>query len=208
MSPRPRLGELRQAQLLDAAVAVITERGFHDTRLGDVAAAVGLHASTVLHYASSKRQLLAQALAHAEEGFFDDVEEAMSAVDTAAGKLAVIVRACCAPPGTNASYALWLETWSVARTNPELGTIRLQLDVRWRAMVEDVVRLGRSTGEFAGPPPDVAALAISALLDGLAVPMTLGNPAVTPARMEAVALDTISQLLGADLRAPAVVGIS
>lgn len=208
MSPRPRLGELRQAQLLDAAVAVISQRGFHDTRLGDVAAAVGLHPSTVLHYASSKRELLAKALMHAEEAFFDRVASAMSAEETAAGKLTVLVRACCAPPETSTSYVLWLEMWSVARTNADLEAVRLQLDARWRAMVEEVVRLGLADGEFTGPPPEEAALAISALLDGLAIPMTLGNPAVTPARMEAVALDTMSQLLSSDLRGRASVVLS
>ncbi len=208
MSPRPRLGELRQAQLLDAAVAVISQRGFHDTRLGDVAAAVGLHPSTVLHYASSKSQLLAQALAHAEEGFFDAVESAMAGEETASAKLAVLVRACCEPPASTTSYVLWLEMWSVARTNRELETIRLQLDARWRGIVEGVVRQGQAAGEFAGPAPDTAALTISALLDGLAIPMTLGNPAVTPARMEEVALGTISQLLGCDVPAARAVGVT
>lgn len=208
MSPRPRLGELRQAQLLDAAVAVITERGFHDTRLGDVAAAVGLHPSTVLHYASSKRELLAQALAHAEGRFFDGVERAMATEATASAKLAVLVRACCEPPATNGSYPLWLEMWSIARTNRDFEATRLQLDERWRAILADIVRQGQAAGEFSGPAPEDAALAISALLDGLAIPMTLGNPSVTPARMEDVALATVSHLVGADLRSPSVAGVS
>lgn len=195
---RPRLSEIRRSQFLDAAIEVIGERGFHATRLEDIAKRVGLHPSTLLHHVSSKDELLADALAQAERRFFTYVRTAVEERDSSVEKLRIVVQCASEPPPGIDDYGLWLDIWSVARTNAIVHATRVQLDQEWRAILEGIIEEGQHKGEIGGPPPDVAALAIAALLDGLAVPMTLKNPGVPPERMRLVAFTVLSRLLGTE----------
>jgi AcrR family transcriptional regulator len=48
MSPRPQIEHLRRPQLLEAAAAVISERGIASTRIADVAKRAGTSSPAVL----------------------------------------------------------------------------------------------------------------------------------------------------------------
>src|SRR4051812_20797437 len=73
MSPRPRLDHVRRPELLNAAAAVIRQRGLENARVADVADEAGTSAASVLYYFASKAELLKEALTSAEERFYDDL---------------------------------------------------------------------------------------------------------------------------------------
>ena len=58
-------------------------------------------------------------------------------------------------------------------------TTRERLDRRWREAIADIVREGQANGEFGPADADDVALLLGALMDGFAIQLALGDPAVT-----------------------------
>ncbi|WP_158240371.1 TetR/AcrR family transcriptional regulator [Mycobacterium hubeiense] len=56
--PTPGLEERRRAQIIESAVAVFVERGYHATTMADIAADAGIGQGTLYRYVPSKRELL------------------------------------------------------------------------------------------------------------------------------------------------------
>ena len=67
----------RRQEILDAAAAVITERGLADTRIQDIAERCGVSPGLILYYFESKDRLLVEALIHANDTFYLRVSREM-----------------------------------------------------------------------------------------------------------------------------------
>ena len=66
--PRPRLDHVRKAQILTAAAGVLSERGYANARVVDIAKAAGTSPAAILYWFDGKHGLLAEALALREAG--------------------------------------------------------------------------------------------------------------------------------------------
>ena len=66
----------------------------------------------------------------------------------------------------------------------------------WRGLVAEAVRAGTASGRFCGSsdPDRIAVLAI-ALVDGIGVPLALGDPQITVAGAAQDVLSVLDQLL-------------
>jgi AcrR family transcriptional regulator len=65
----------RPAELLEAALRIFAERGYANTRLEDVASAVGVTKGTIYHYFATKEDLLVRAIEHYHEQAFLPLRE-------------------------------------------------------------------------------------------------------------------------------------
>ena len=109
----------------------------------------------------------------------------MAKIPTAAGRLEEIVAMTCLPeptPELSGCWLLWLDLWAQSARNPGVAAVRQKFDERWRETIRDLVRARQDDGEFGSVDADDFAVTLSALLDGLAVPIALQDPEVTPAR--------------------------
>ncbi|MGZ6576469.1 MAG: TetR family transcriptional regulator C-terminal domain-containing protein, partial [Solirubrobacteraceae bacterium] len=87
-------------------------------------------------------------------------------------------------PGGLSDWTLWMEMWVRARRDPAVRTTYFRLDRRQRRLIADIVRDGQACGDFdRRVDPDDFALALSGLMDGLGVQVTLGQPDVSADRM-------------------------
>ena len=199
MSPRPAIDHIRKPQILRAAAEVITERGLTSTRIADVAARARTSPPAVLYWFESREQLLTEALTADEVDFDAMLEARLEGLDTARAKLAAIVDATAGA----VDLSLWIELWSRSLHDPQSGRERRRLDQSWRGRIASVVEEGQIQGEF-DPEVDAASFAISlaALMDGLSVQVTLGDPDVSPAAMLAICIEYSEQQLGVQLIAP------
>jgi AcrR family transcriptional regulator len=204
VSPRPKTDHLRRPQIVAAAAEVLYERGLFDTRIGDIAERAGTSAATLLYYFESKDALLEAAVDHTDEEFYARLTGGLRHCERPADKLAYLIeQASLGPDGLN-DWTLWMEMWVRARRAPRLRASYPALDRRQRAMIAAIVREGQGAGDFSpDADPDDFALALSALIDGLGVQLTLGQPDVTRRRMVESCLAMASLELGCELR-PAV----
>jgi len=198
VSPRPQIDHIRRPQILEAAVEVICERGLRNTRISDVAERAGTSPSAVLYWFKTKEELLAQALVADEERFTAELEERLANVDDPAQRLLVAIDACV----EDDNWTMWIELWSRSLTDESLRGEREGLDRHWRAVLARIVRDGVDSGVFDPIDADEAALALSALIDGLAVQVTLHDPALSREGMRKICIEAAERLLGVEL-APA-----
>ena len=177
MSPRPSNAHVRRPAILTAAAEVISERGVQNTRIRDVAERAGTSAPGVLYWFPSKDALLAEALTFSDDRFYDSLTEELEDLDSASDRLARLVELW--PSDGDGETVLWMELWVRALRDPKLAETRQRLDRRWREALAEVIREGQASGEFGGDDADDLALLLGALMDGYAIQLALGDPAVT-----------------------------
>jgi AcrR family transcriptional regulator len=201
MSPRPKVDHLRKPQIIAAAAEVLYERGLFDTRIGDIAERAGTSSPTILYYFESKDRLLEEAVEYADRTFYERLSGGQDQFEHAADRLVSLIEETSLGPGGLNDYTLWMEIWVRARRDAGVRRSYFRLDRRQRALIADIIRDGQASGEFsAAADPDDFALALSGLMDGLGVQVTLGQPDVTAARMVDRCLALASSELGCELR--------
>ena len=191
----------RREQMLRAALEVIAERGYPETRITDVAAQAGTSAALVIYYFKTRDQLLTEAIRFSEDAWYEAGTRRMARISTAAGRLEEIVAMTCLPdpdPDVAGSWLLWLDLWAQSARNPGVAAVRQKFDERWRETIRDLVREGQDAGEFGSVDAEDFAITLSALLDGLAVPIALEDPEVTPARAFELTMRFAAGQLGFD----------
>jgi AcrR family transcriptional regulator len=201
MSPRPKVDHLRRPHIVAAAAEVLYERGLLGTRIGDIAERAGTSSSTILYYFDSKDRLLEDAVDQTDRELYDRLREGQAKLDRARDKLVHLIEEISRGPGGLSDYTLWMEMWVRARRDQTVRRTYFRLNVRERALIAEIVRDGQRNGEFSlDADPDDFALALSALMDGLGVQVTLGQPDVPPERMVHSCLALASAELGCELR--------
>jgi len=160
----------RKVQVLEAAGRVIAERGADATRFADVAAESEVPVSTLQYYFGSREDLLVAAFRHASGTEIAALEAELAALSDPWDRLASIV------------------TRALGDYQPETAA--------WRRLVADAVRSGIDSGRFsARQPPDRIAVLTIALVDGVGIPLALGDPEITPAGAIADVMAALAQLL-------------
>lgn len=191
--------DARREQMLRAALAVISERGYPDTRIADVADRAGISPALVIYYFKTRDRLLTEAIRYAEDGWYADSQRRMEALPTAAGRLEELVAMSCLPEDDvepHSSWLLWLDFWAQAARNPEVASVRQNSDERWREVISTQVVAGQEAGEFCEVYPADFAIALSALLDGLAIQIALQDPVVDPVGAFELCMHFVADRLG------------
>jgi AcrR family transcriptional regulator len=177
----------RREQMLRAALEVIVERGYPDTRIADVAQLAGTSPALVIYYFKTKDQLLTEAIRLSEDTWYATGTSRVAAIDTAAGRLEELIAMSCLPEeddadAPNTSWLLWLDLWTQAARHPEVAGVRQKFDERWRDTITSLVVEGQEAGEFGPVSPADFAVTLSALLDGFAIQIALEDPTVDAGR--------------------------
>jgi|SRR5690242_4729221 AcrR family transcriptional regulator len=202
MSPRPKVDHLRKPQIVAAAAEVIYQRGLLDARIGDIAKRAGTSGPTILYYFESKDRLFEEVVDQVDREFYGRLAEGQALHQRASDKLVHLIEETSREPGGISDYTLWMELWVRARRDRTVRRNYFRLNRRERSLIADIVREGQKSGEFLPEAdPEEFALALSALMDGLGVQVTLGQPDVTAERMVARCLALGSSELGCELRA-------
>ena len=189
--PRRRLDAVRRPQILATATDLVREKGLWSVRISDVAKRAGISPTSVVYYFGTKDELFADAISRADDMFYEPVLEELARLDTACERLAwLIVRS------STSDWMLWIDLWVYARHHPDTAVAQRRFHRRWRQTIEDVVRQGIDAGEWTVEDPPGVSQRLSALTDGLAVHMVLGDPDHTPERYVSMSLTAAALELG------------
>jgi AcrR family transcriptional regulator len=195
--------EARREQMLRAALEVIVERGYADTRIADVAERTGTSPALVIYYFKTRDQLLTEAIRFSEDSWYAEGVRRMADIPAAAGRLTEIIAMTCLPetdPEPRSWWMLWLDLWALSPRSPGVAAVRRKFDERWREMIRSLVLTGQEAGEFAPVDADDFAITLSSLLDGLAVQIALDDADVPPPRAFELALGYAAGQLGFDAK--------
>ena len=202
-APRPGRGTRRAGRrkvaVLEAAIRVIAARGAEATRFADVAAESGVPVSTLQYYFGSREDLLVAAFRHASGTEIAALEAELAELADPWDRLTCIVTRALGGYRTEeaGSGRLWIESWHFGIRDAEMRADTLRDYGAWRRLVADAVRSGAASGRFAvrHPPARIAVLTI-ALVDGVGIPLALGDPELTPAGATADVMAALADLLG------------
>jgi AcrR family transcriptional regulator len=167
----------RRAEILDATVKVVLDRGFAGTRVNDVAQELGISSGLVHYHFDSKDELLAEALRHAADADIARLEKAVAQLQDPVQRLDRVLREYLPDRRGDQSWLLWVDAWGQAIRNERLRLILVELELAWMGAIETVLRDGVAAERFVCPDPPGAARRLAALLDGLGLDAILhGNP--------------------------------
>jgi AcrR family transcriptional regulator len=189
----------RRLQMLQAALAVISERGYAETRIADVAERAGVSPALVIYYFKTKDQLLTEAIRYYDDTWFEIGESRIASLPTAAARLEEFVAMACladSDPRPTAACQLWLDFWAQAARNDAVAGVRRKSDERLRDTIAALVREGQAAGEFREIDASSFAVYLSALLDGLTVQIALDDPIVDGGRGFDLAMRFVADQLG------------
>ena len=206
---RQKQSKDRHREILEAAARVITDRGLAETRISDIAERCGVSPGLILYYFESKDRLLVEALTWANDNFYLTQSRELRRMQSAREQLDHLITM--SVPGLLSDsdrldeWALWVEIWVRALRDPAMAKEREVLERRWRQSIADIVRHGRSTGEFPenGVDADELGLRIGAFIDGLAIEVLMNDTNVPPERMLEACREVAATLIGFALDAEA-----
>ncbi len=164
--------DVRLDEILRTACDVIADRGLGNTRTADVARAAGVSQALMFYHFETKEKLLAQAFAWAAEQDLNRLEAILAEDASPLQKLRRILR-WYAPSGSSKSWSIWIDCWAESQRVPELEKVSRRLDLRWKEALGEVITLGVKDGDFICDDPTAAAWRLIALIDGLAVQVTV-----------------------------------
>jgi AcrR family transcriptional regulator len=202
MPPRVGFREAeRRAQVLSAARTCIVTQGYERVTMRDIAETAGVSTGTVVHYFQDKETVLEAALLDKITDTGITFRAALAGAHSARERLERLVDASLpATEEVRDEWRLWLTFWGEATRNERLRVVSERQHQRWTRFLARIVREGIATGEFAQLDADMVAPQIAAVIDGLAVQATLGNPAISPERMRALCLATVFSLISSPER--------
>jgi AcrR family transcriptional regulator len=158
----------RREALVAAAVRVIRANGMLESSTRTVAAEAGVSTGLLHHYFDSYDDLMAAAFDRVAAEDLQRARDVVAAYSTPTEQLDAIVTEF--QPARDAwQFQWWMDAWSSSARHPAVRDIAAKLNAGWQRLIEEVLREGMQTGEFACPDPRASAWRLLAMLDGLTI---------------------------------------
>ncbi|MFA5963023.1 MAG: transcriptional regulator BetI [Sphingomonas sp.] len=185
--------DARRLSLIEATARVLARDGAANASVRHIAAEAGVSPGLVGHYFDGVDALIAATYAHVAER----VSVALSGAITDAGsdpraRLSAYVTASFDPPIADpALLATWLAFWSLVKARPEIAALHDDIYAGYRRDLETLL------GDCGVAPGArrLAAIAITALVDGLWLELCLSPQSFSAAEARAIAERQIEVLL-------------
>ena len=186
---------VRREALVEATLRCLKQYGHEGVSVRRISAAAGVSIGLINHHFPSKSGLMAEAYETLATSLQDSIRgHAENPAMTPRERLTGFFRASFAPEIiAPALFDVWLVFWSMVAYSPEIRAVHDRTYGEYRAMLESL--LGELSPE--GVPAfklRPAAIALSALLDGLWVELSLSPGTVTPRDAMALCDDWVTAL--------------
>ncbi|WNF25558.1 TetR family transcriptional regulator C-terminal domain-containing protein [Streptomyces sp. C11-1] len=202
-SPAPEGG--RPLQIVRETVRLIAERGFHAVRVADIAAACDTSTAAIHYHFPGRDELLEAAVRWCMDEDTRRRAEATAGTRHAGDELRLLI--ALQTPRTDQQrrqWCVWLDLWAEAARSTTVGRLHVEYYRQWRETVADVIRRGIEQRVFRPVDADGAALALTALIDGLASQVLAtepGRPGTDAQSMHDALLAHVDACLSAPTRA-------
>jgi AcrR family transcriptional regulator len=182
-APRRIAVERRRTEILEAARDVVLERGLANTRVADVADALGVSTGLIHYHFASKDELLIETLRHAADADIRRLEKLVAASADPVERVDRVLREYLPSPRGDQTWLLWIDTWAAGLRNAALRDISEELDEAWVRVLEGVILAGVDAGRFTCEDARASAWRLATLLDGLGLQVVLHRKTMTRGQM-------------------------
>ncbi|MFC9482807.1 TetR family transcriptional regulator C-terminal domain-containing protein [Streptomyces griseus] len=198
--PSPEGG--RPLQIVRETVRLIAERGFHAVRVADIAAACHTSTAAIHYHFPGRDELLEAAVRWCMDEDTRRRADATAGTRHAGDELRLLIEL--QTPRTEQQrrqWCVWLDLWAEAARSTTVGRLHVEYYRQWRGTVAEVIRRGVEQGVFRPVDVDGTALALTALIDGLASQVLAADPG-SPGTGAQAMHDTLIAHVDACLTAP------
>ena len=186
--------DVRRQSLITACASVLAKQGGHGASVRAICAEAGVSQGLLRHYFDGIDALIAETYRDTGARVAAALENAVAAAPPAPrARLLAFVTASFRPPIADAELLdTWLAFWGLIRTKPLIAAVHDEIYEANRTTLEDLLR------DCPGAPSDtkLTAIALTALIDGLWLELSLGTAPFFPEEAEALAERWIDALIG------------
>jgi TetR/AcrR family transcriptional regulator, transcriptional repressor of bet genes len=188
--------EVRREALVEATLRCLKEFGHEGVSVRRISAAAGVSIGLINHHFPSKSGLVAEAYETLALSLQDSIRgQAENRAVAPLDRLRGFFRASFAPEVIDPQiFNVWLVFWSMVAHSDEIRAVHDRTYGKYRATLESL--LGQLSTSGAAPPFKLrpAAIALSALLDGLWVELSLSPDTFKPREAIALCEDWVNAL--------------
>lgn len=185
--------DVRRQSLIDACARTLATRGGHGASVRTICAEAGVSPGLLRHYFDGIDALIAETYRDTGARVAKALENAVAAAPPAPrARLLAFVTASFRPPIADPNLLdTWLAFWGLIRTKPLIAAVHDEIYEANRARLETLL------SACPGAPTDtkLIAIALTALIDGLWLELSLGTAPFFPEEAETLAERWIDTLL-------------
>lgn len=169
MPPRPDVSGERRGQIIEAALACFTRKGYVNTTMDDIVAESGLSKGAIYWYFKSKDDVFQAAFTSMFEAVGTESMMALQACGTAAEKLRLGARTMVdLARDIEGYFALIVEFWAQSENRDEVMGFWAEMLTQYQQVIAAIIESGIQSGEFRKVNADALAWMIMTAYDGLA----------------------------------------
>jgi AcrR family transcriptional regulator len=174
--------ELRKANLIEATLVCLKRHGFQGASIRKISAEAGVSVGLISHHYSGKDELVAEAYTAVTRSVLTLLHDAMEqAAPNARERLSAFFRGSFSPEVLDPQLIdAWMAFWGAVKTAEAINHVHDQSYGEYRGMLRKVlIELAQEEG-WENFDADLAAIGLSALLDGLWLETGLNSCTFTP----------------------------
>lgn len=153
--------EGKKRSIMEAALAVLTEKGYHPATIDEIAERAGVGKGTIYVYFKSKSALVGELIDTVTQMHLKEMQERIAQVDCAREKLLILAGAEYDFMRRNAPLVQLLVSGETVGLAPEFRTQMQAVREGYVKLIEGVIREGQREGVFpTSISPDLAATII------------------------------------------------
>jgi TetR/AcrR family fatty acid metabolism transcriptional regulator len=175
IAPGPRVAGDKYQRILDAAISVFAEKGFHAARVSDVAARASVADGTIYLYFRNKEELLMTAINTAFDAFMSRARAELDAIAAPSVKLRCLARLHLEAFASNRDLAVVFQM-ELRQSARFLAPFSRQHMVEYFGLVQAAIREGQALGIFRPELRDkIAANCFFGAIDEMVTSWVLGE---------------------------------
>lgn len=185
--------DARRQSMIEAAARVLAQRGAAGASVRTICAEAGVSPGLLRHYFDGIDALIAATYAWTDEKVGRWLDEAVAAAgsDPRARLLAYVTASFRPPIADPQLLATWIAYWSLVKSNPEMERLHGELYAGYRGDLEAMLaECGLEAGRVR-----LAAIAMTALVDGLWLELCLAPDAFSAEEASDIASHMVAGLL-------------
>jgi TetR/AcrR family fatty acid metabolism transcriptional regulator len=159
----------RRSAILEAAIAAYAKRGYHQTRVEDIAAEADVSKGTIYLYFESRESILVAAFNQFMQQFGVGVAEILNSRSAPLEKIRQVFDETFRAAAENETLSrVMMDFWAASVHNPDMPHIDLsKAYAEYRAVIADLLKQAVKQGDIRKDHPSMTANIILASLDGI-----------------------------------------
>ena len=175
MSPKPDVSAERKQQICEAAIICFGRKGYHLTKMDDIAEEAGLSKGSLYWYFKSKKELFLflfqEIMDQFELAWGSTIADNSSATEKILTTLAMFRSEF---KEFASFFGVMLEAWSQTRHDEDVQALMAEFYRPYMAMMNQIIEQGVASNEFRVTNVEATTLVLLSMFDGVTLAMGMG----------------------------------